>query len=163
MFECLWLACKAFWKALKEPLKAQQFLADEKEPPRVETGDRAHLRLLGYLQHSGRLVDFLKEDISSYTDAQIGGAARKIHQDCAQILEDIVTIRPLRQENEGSTIQVPKGYDPLEIKIVGQVKGEPPFTGTLVHKGWKAHKLSLPKKTTDQGQEIICPAEIEVR
>jgi hypothetical protein len=46
---------------------------------------------------------------------------------------------------------------------VGKVKGEPPFTAVLVHRGWKAHKKSLPKNMGEQGTEIICPAEVEVR
>lgn len=158
----LGLAFKAFMKAWKEPEQAKKFV-EQAAPKQVDMADLGHLRLLNYLQNSGRLVDFLKEDIAGFTDAQVGGAVRKIHQDCAQLLEEIVTIRPLKQENEGSTIQVPKGYDPAEIKVVGKVKGEPPFTGVLVHRGWKAHKRSLPKKTTDQGVDVICPAEVEIR
>jgi hypothetical protein len=74
-----------------------------------------------------------------------------------------VTIRPLKDEQEGSTVQVPKGYHPNEIKVVGKIKGEPPFTGVLIHRGWKAQKRSLPKKTGEQASEIICPAEVEIR
>lgn len=115
------------------------------------------------MQQSGRLVDFLKEDITSFTDAQVGAAAREIHQECSKLLEEYVTVRPLREENEGATVTVPQAYDPSTVKVVGKVKGEPPFTGILVHKGWKAHKRSLPKKLGEQSLEIICPAEVEVR
>jgi hypothetical protein len=66
------------------------------------------------------------------------------------------------EETEGSSVRVPLGYNPSTIKIVGQVKGKPPFIGTLIHKGWKAHKRSLPKKVGDHQSEIICPAEIEM-
>lgn len=155
-------AFKAFVKALKEPQKAQQFIEDQ-PPKQIESADNSHLRLLAYLQQSGRLIDFIKEDISSFNDSQVGAAVRKIHQDCKQLLEDLVTIRPLKEENEGATVQVPKGYNPSEIKLVGKVKGEPPFTGVLVHRGWKAHKRSLPKKVGEQTVEVICPAEIEIR
>lgn len=158
----LGLAFKAFMKALKDPKKAEMFLNDE-APKQLETLDQSHLRLLHYLQQAGRLIDFLKEDISAFNDAQIGAAVRKIHQDCAQTIEELVTVRPLRDEQEGSIVQVPKGYNPSEIKVVGKVKGEPPFSGTLVHRGWKAHKRSLPKKTGEQAADIICPAEIEVK
>ncbi len=156
------LAFKAFFKAFRNPEKAQQFLETQltKQP---ELFDASHLRLLYYLQHSGRLVDFLQEDIKPFSDAQVGAAVRKIHQDCGRALEELITIRPLREEKEGSKIQVPKGYDPSEIKIIGNVKGEPPFYGTLVHRGWKAHKRSLPKKTGQQIAEIICPAEVEIK
>lgn len=156
------LAFKAFMKALKEPVQARQFL--EGEPPKqVESSDPSHLRFLAYLQQGGRLIDFLKEDIAPFSDAQVGAAVRKIHQDCAQTMEELVTIRPLRDEQEGATIHIPKGFNPAEIKIIGKVKGEPPYAGTLVHRGWKAQKRSLPKKTAEQMAEVICPAEVEIR
>lgn len=159
----LGVAFKAFIKAFKEPKKAQQFVEGASEPKQIEGTDQSHLRLLYYLQQSSRLVDFLKEDIGSFNDAQVGAAVRKIHQDCAQAIEELVTIRPLKDEQEGSTVQVPKGYNPAEIKVVGKVKDGPPFTGTLVHRGWKAQKRSLPKKTGEQTPEVICPAEVEIK
>lgn len=162
-FKTLKLAFKAFFRTFKDPEQAKLFIAGKVEPRPAETSDHSHLRLLYYLQHAGRLVDFLKEEIGPYNDAQVGAAVRKIHQDCAQLLEELVTIRPLREENEGMTIQIPKGYNPAEIKIVGKIKGDPPFSGTLVHRGWKAHKLSLPKKTGEQTMDVICPAEVEVK
>lgn len=158
----LGLALRAFMKAFKEPQKAEAFLNDEVSK-QSETADQSHLRLLGYLQQSGRLVDFLKEEIGGFSDEEIGAAVRKIHQDCAQSIEDLVTIRPLREEQEGATVHVPKGYNPSEIKVVGQVKGEPPFSGTLIHRGWKAHKRSLPKQTGRWTADVICPAEIEMK
>lgn len=155
------LAFKAFFKALKDPKKAESFVEDKKQ---IEMpSDPAHLRLLSYLQQNGRLIDFLKEDLTSFTDTQVGAAVRKIHQDCKQTLEELVTIRPLKEENEGASIHVPKGFNPSEIKVVGKIKGEPPYTGILIHKGWKAHKRSLPKKTDEYSGDIICPAEIEVK
>lgn len=156
------LAFKAFIKAFKEPEKAQQFVEDT-VPKQLETQDQSHLRLLNYLQQTSRLIDFIKEDIANFNDAQVGAAVRKIHQDCAQALEELVTIRPLKDEQEGTTIQVLKGYNPAEIKVVGKVKGEPPFTGVLVHRGWKAQKCSLPKKIGEQTSEVICPAEVEIK
>ena len=60
-------------------------------------------------------------------------------------------------------ITVPQGYDPAAIKISGKVKGQPPYTGTVVHQGWKAHKRSLPQKMGEHTSEIICPAEVEVK
>lgn len=163
----LLLAFKAFFKALKDPVFANNLL--EAKVPEVKpsqsagTGDFSHLRLLGLMQESSRLVDFLKEDLSSFDDAQVGAAARKIHEECGKCLEELVTVRALMEENEGSKITIPQGYDPSKIKVVGKVKGPPPYTGVLVHKGWKAHKRSLPKKIGDQITEVICPAEVEIR
>src|SRR5690242_15152763 len=38
--------------------------------------------LVAILQDRGRLVDFLMEDITSYDDAQVGAAARVVHEGC---------------------------------------------------------------------------------
>jgi hypothetical protein len=160
----LGLALRAFFYAWKNPDKAKKFI--DNVPFRseaVEASEPSHLRLLAILQQSGRLIDFFKEDISQFTDAQVGTAVRKIHQDCSKSLEEIVTIRPVMEESEGSTVRVPFGYDPSVIKVIGKVNGEPPFSGMLVHKGWKAHKRSLPKKMGESNPDVICPAEVEVR
>jgi len=157
------LAIQAFLKAFRDPKKAQKFIEDSSSPLHTDLSDQSHLRLLQYLQHSSRLVDFIKEDIGSFNDAQVGAAVRKIHQDCSKALEDLVTLRPLKDEQEGSSVQIPKGYNPAEIKVVGKIKGEPPFTGILVHRGWKALKRSLPKKGSEQSLDVICPAEVEVK
>lgn len=156
----LQVALKAFWKAWKEPEKGKLFLDDG---AKKSSEDASHLQLLHTLQRTGRLIDFLKEDIASFDDAQVGAAVRKIHEECAKSLEELITIRPLMDEKEGASIQVARGYDPSKIKVVGKVKGEPPFKGTLVHRGWKAHKRSLPKMTGEHASEVICPAEVEVR
>jgi len=161
----LMLAFKAFFKALKDPIKAEEFVSVKKiESKAQESGEQpSHLRLLHLLQQSSRLIDFLKEDISNFEDAQVGAAVRKIHEDCSKSLEELVSIRPVMEQNEGEKINVPQGYDPLKIKVMGNVKGEPPFVGILVHKGWKVHKRSLPKKAGDQLTDVICPAEVEIR
>lgn len=156
------LAFKVFFKALKDSKEAERFLREEKK--QVETDqDQSHLRLLTLLQQSGRLIDFFKEDISDFSDAQVGAAVRKIHADCANLLEEIITVRPIMEQPEGTQIHIQKGFDSTAIKIIGKIKGEPPYTGILVHRGWKAHKRSLPKKTSDGQTEIIHPAEVEVK
>ncbi len=95
------LAFQAFIKAFKEPEKAQNFIdGTSPTPKQVEMADSSHLRLLHYLQQASRLIDFLKEDIHTFNDAQVGAAVRKIHQDCAQAIEELVAIRALRDEPE---------------------------------------------------------------
>jgi hypothetical protein len=162
----LMLAIKVFFKALREPQKALKFLKDQPKEGRAKGAEIAassHLRLLALLQHSGRLIDFFKEDVAGFSDAQIGAAVRKIHQDCGKSLEELVTIRPIMDENEGTVVSVAAGYDPSQIKVIGKVKGEPPFSGIVVHRGWKAYKKSLPKKIGEQPCELLYPAEVEVR
>ncbi|MBJ7449756.1 MAG: DUF2760 domain-containing protein [Parachlamydiales bacterium] len=153
------LAFRAFFKALKQPKEIEDFLLEKKE---ISVEEQSHLRLLNLLQNSSRLIDFFKEDISSYSDAQVGTAVRKIHADCAKALEDLVTIRPVVEDLEGAKITLNKGYDPTKYKIMGNIKGSPPFTGTVRHRGWKAHKLSLPKTQLESSKEVLCPAEVEV-
>lgn len=158
------LAFKAFFMALRDPVKMEKFFEAKKSEEKISPpNEYSHLRLLGLMQESSRLIDFFKEDIASFDDAQIGAAARKIHEECSKCLEDLITIRPLMEEPEGSKITVPQGYDPSKIKVVGKVKGQPPYAGYLTHKGWKAHKRSLPKQTGIHAIDVICPAEIEVR
>lgn len=157
------LAFKAFGEAWKNPERVQNFICHAPSAHAQDSSEQSHLRLLTSLQLSGRLIDFLKEDISGFDDAQVGAAVRKIHEDCAKSLEELVTIRPVMDENEGAVINVPRGYNPSMIKVVGKVKGEPPFSGIVVHRGWKAHKRSLPKQVGEIAPEVICPAEIEVR
>lgn len=148
-------AFKAFFNALSSREEKQ-------EPPSLTKKDYSHLQLLTLLQKSGRLVDFLKEDISGYSDAQIGGAVRQIHADCAKLLEEWVTLRPVMEKQEGETIDLPIGYDSQAIKVVGNVKGSPPYKGKVVHQGWKAHKLSLSEQLEKNSDGIISPAEVEV-
>jgi len=110
------LALKAFFKAWKEPLKAQAFLNETEKKIEVQSKDHSHLRLLALLQQSGRLIHFFQEDIHDFTDAQVGAAVRLIHQDCGKSLEELVPIRPLMPEKQGSTGPVPIACHPAAIK-----------------------------------------------
>jgi hypothetical protein len=42
------------------------------------------LALLALLQRDGRLVDFLREPLDGFADADIGAAARDVHRGCKQ-------------------------------------------------------------------------------
>lgn len=160
----LGIAFKAFFKALREPEKAIHFLKDEPEPiQKSKKSDHSHLEFLALLQGSGRLVDFLQEDLSGCDDLQIGIAARKVHSDCQKVLEEFIAIRPLLEEEEGAEMTVPSGYDVKTLCLTGKVEGNGPYKGYLVHRGWKAHKQSLPKKMGIQSAEILSPAEVEIR
>jgi hypothetical protein len=159
------VAIKAFFRGFTDKQGMKAFLKQKKGESAVsEEGvqDPSHIQLLTLLQQSGRLIDFLKEDISQFDDALVGAAARKIHDECRDTLEEVVSIRPVLEDPEGKEIQIPTGYDPSEIKIFGNVSGEPPFKGVLRHRGWRAQKISLPKKGGESNREVICPAEVEI-
>ncbi|HRE07168.1 MAG TPA: DUF2760 domain-containing protein, partial [Opitutaceae bacterium] len=65
--------------------------------------------LLALLQDKGRLVDFVREDITAATDAQVGAAARVVHAGCRQVLADCFEIAPVRTEPESGRVVLAAG------------------------------------------------------
>jgi uncharacterized protein DUF2760 len=120
------------------------------------------VRALSIFQAEGRLFDFLFEEIDGYSDADIGAAVREIHRGCKRALQDHFKLTPVRAEAEESLITVPEGYDPAEIRLVGNVVGRPPFSGTLKHKGWRVEEVRLPHIPEGRGAQVIAPAEVEL-
>ncbi|HVN84502.1 MAG TPA: DUF2760 domain-containing protein [Candidatus Binatia bacterium] len=120
----------------------------------------AALRLLGLLQHEGRLIDFLEEDIAGYSDMQIGAAVRSIHEGCRKVLRERITLERVIDREDGASVDVAAGFDPAAIRLTGNVTGTPPFRGTLQHAGWRAAKANLPQSSTDP--TILAPAEVEI-
>ena len=114
------------------------------------------------LQREGRLVDFLQEDISAYSDEQIGAAVRQVHAGCRKVLKDYFSVKALRSDNEGETVEVPSGFNPVEYELTGNITGSAPYKGALRHRGWKASQVSLPERQAGQKLEVIAPAEVEV-
>ena len=154
--------------ALPAPKKAP---APKSEPPkpvappapalREATTDSA-LQLLAIFQREGRFIDFLEEDVSSFSDADIGAAARVVHTGCRKALREHVTLEPVRTEAEEARITLQKGFDAGAVRLTGNIVGEPPFTGTLRHRGWKAANVTLPKLTEGHDVKIVAPAEVEL-
>jgi hypothetical protein len=120
------------------------------------------LQLLSLLQRDGRLVDFLKQDIASFDDADIGAAARAVHEGCKKALAGHVEIEPLRSEAEGDKVTLDAGFDASEIKLTGNVSGSGPWRGNLRHKGWRAKKVDLPVLTEGHDASVLAPAEVEL-
>jgi hypothetical protein len=128
--------------------------------PAVRTSDGA-LQLLGILQRDSRLVDFLMEDITSYSDDQVGAAVRELHDQCRDAIGRYVKLEPVVDGVEGTYAKSP-GKDPSLVKFVGNVPAQPPAGGTLRHKGWRATKVDLPSLPAKQDATVIAPAEIEI-
>ncbi len=133
-------------------------------PPAANQADAEVVNFLATLQRKGRFVDFLMDDIAAYSDAQVGAAARVVHDGCASALKEHMSIRPVRQENEGARIEVPTGFAADEYRLVGRIGGEPPFTGTLVHRGWRTEAVNLPRLLNRDEDQLptIAPAEVEL-
>lgn len=135
----------------------------EQERARKRTQDqRLFLHLISLLQREGRLIDFFAENLDSYEDDQIGAAVREIHSTCRKVVEKNLSLKPVIGSLEGETVTVETGFDPGSIKLVGNVSGEPPFSGTLRHRGWQAGKMEMPTFSGDQDPSVIAPAEVEI-
>lgn len=119
--------------------------------------------LLGIFQEKGRFIDFLMEDITPHSDAEVGGVARAVHQGCKAALSEHFQIEPISTEGEGATITVPAGYSVDEFRLVGNLSGEAPFTGKVVHKGWKTTSVKLPRVLKTDRLPAIAPAQVEVK
>jgi hypothetical protein len=133
----------------------------ESERPAPESFDRA-VQMLALLQRDGRLIDFLVENISPYPDAQLGTAVRTIHEACRKVLEHYVKLEPILNFDEDQPVTVQGGFDPAAIKLLGNVKGQPPIRGVLRHKGWQVKEVNLPPLPQGSGRMVIAPAEVEL-
>ena len=127
-----------------------------------DTAPESALQVLGLLQQEGRFIDFLEEDVAAYSDADIGAAARLIHEGCRKVLHEHLNIEPVRQEAEGSRLTLEQGFDAAAVRLAGNVVGKPPFKGTLVHRGWRATQVKLPKLAEGHDVTVLAPAEVEL-
>lgn len=131
-------------------------------PPMRQAEPDAALQLLGLLQREARLVDFVEEDIAAYSDADIGAAARLVHDGCRKALREHFTLEPVRTELEGDRITLAAGFDAAAIRLSGKVVGQPPFAGQLTHRGWRVTDTRLPRLSDSHDATIIAPAEVEL-
>lgn len=120
------------------------------------------LQLLGLFQQEARLIDFLQEDLKGFSDAEVGAAARVVHEGGRRLLGEYIHLVPVRSEAEESRITLAPGFDAATVRLTGNVTGQPPFTGTLVHRGWQVDALTLPKLADGRKLSVIAPAEVEL-
>ena len=124
--------------------------------------DTSAQQLLGLLQREARFVDFVQEDVVAYTDAEVGAAARVVHEGCRKVLGAHFSIAPVRNEPEGSRVTLAAGFDATAVRLTGNVVGQAPFTGTLGHRGWRVTEARLPQLTDDKAAAILAQAEVEL-
>lgn len=159
----LGIAFKSFFRALSDKefaAKAKLLLekAPEEKAPKPATAGQ----LLAVLQREGRFVDFLQEELKGIADAQIGAVARTMHEGCRKAVSQYLTLEPVRSEEEGAAVTVESGFDPNEVRLVGNVVGDPPFKGTLRHHGWKLTRAELPDTSATPERTVLVPAEVEL-
>jgi len=176
----LGIAFRLFFRALKNrqfaeeasrlltaPSSITPAAATPVPPPRAmpEAPRRSEaMTLLAVLQREARLVDFLKESIAAFDDAQVGAAVRDVHRDASAVLDRLFSLRPVMSEPEGASVQVPAAADAARIRLTGNVTGQPPFRGTLRHHGWEASKIQLPEWSgSSAAASVVAPAEVELK
>ncbi len=132
----------------------------EPTPPSPKHSPEAYVAsFLGALQREGRFLDFLQEDLNQYEDAQIGAAVRSIHGKLKLVVFEMVDLAPVIDAKEGAEVFINEDFDPKKIRLIGNVKGNPPFKGFLRHPGWRFRKMNLPKPKAD---DVLAPAEVEI-
>lgn len=146
-------------------------LADESKTqkqtiiPETSQQQQPALMLLTLLQEKGRFLDFLMEDIDRYPDAKVCAAARVVHQGCKEVIRTAFDPLPVTELPEKGPITLAEGFPSEEFIITGAVGQQPPFTGTLLHRGWRAQKIKLPSITRDSPRAdstVIVPAQVKV-
>jgi hypothetical protein len=119
------------------------------------------LQILAILQRDSRLIDFLMEDVSAYSDDQVGAAVRSLHDQSRDALNRYIQLAPVIDGVEGTFTRL-ASIDPASVKLIGNVPPQPPPGGILRHKGWRCVKVDLPALQGKQDAKIIAPAEVEI-
>jgi hypothetical protein len=158
------LAIRGSLRTLRDPAFAAKTkdLLEPPPPPPPPKPSGAPLRMLALLQREGRLLDFLLEDLSQAEPEQIVAGVREIHPKCQHALKEHLVLEPVLPQREGDTVEVPPGFDPSAIRLTGNVTGQPPFRGTLLHQGWRVKEIKLAPPPEGQDEFVLQPAEVEL-
>ena len=141
---------QAFGYSKAQPVRAAH------APKQIAGPADGAVQILSILQRDSRLIDFLMEDVSAYSDEQVGAAVRDVQQQARKSMERYLQLTPVIDGVEGTYAKADSG----EVKLIGNVpaSGKAPG-GLLRHKGWRAAKVELPNTPTGN---VLAPAEIEV-
>jgi hypothetical protein len=131
-------------------------------PPEPPKPSAEPVRLLTVLQREGRLLDFLTENLAGCDAEQIAAAVRDLHPKWQAALLKHLELEPVLPQEESSQVEVPQGFDPSAIRLTGNVTGQPPFRGTLLHRGWRVKQIKLTPLPEGQDEFVLQPAEVEL-
>jgi hypothetical protein len=132
------------------------------EPPKRPARSDA-LSLLATLQREARLIDLVQESLEEYSDEQVGAAARDVLRTCRSVLDRLFGLQPVLNQQEGAAIEVAAGFDTGRFRLTGNVAGQPPFRGRLVHHGWEATRCELSQWSgSEAAARVVAPAEVEL-
>jgi hypothetical protein len=130
-------------------------------PARQAGPEEGAIQILAILQRDARLVDFVMEDISAYSDEQVGAAVRDVQEQSRVALERYISPIPVIDSVEGAVTRI-EGMDSAAVKLIGNVPASGKASGGLLrHKGWQAAKIELPAAAAG-ATRILAPAEIEI-
>ncbi len=132
------------------------------EAPKGPPDPGPALQMLALFQREGRFVDFVEQDLTGISDAEIGAVARVVHEGCRKAMREHVKVGPVRSEEEGAPLTLAEGFSPSEVKLSGNVRGAAPYKGTLRHRGWRAREVALPTPVKGHDPKVIAPAEVEL-
>lgn len=159
------LARSAFQRVSRDSAVAERIrplLEAPPPPPKPTRKSGEPVRLLRLLQRDAKMVDFLMQDISGASDADIAVFVRDMHPKAQKTLKEHVDIVPVMTQAEGDTVEVPKGFDPSAIQLLGNLTGQPPYRGTLKHSGWRAKDYNLPAPAEGLDELVLAPAEVDL-
>jgi hypothetical protein len=146
------------------PEQEPQVMAPPPPPQSTAPSPQQALMLLTLLQEKGRFVDFVMEDITAYSEEQVSAAARVVHQGCREVIREAFSPVAVSQSPENGAITLNAGFSAEEYRLVGHIGGSGPYSGTLVHKGWRATQVKLPRPAQEHHSDapVIVPAEVEL-
>lgn len=120
------------------------------------------LVLLSMFQREGRLLDFLQENVAGFPDADVGAAARIVHEGCRKVVQQYLALKPVLPDSEGARVTVAAGFDAQRIRLTGNVAGQPPYSGTLKHHGWVTTEVKFPTVSPALDPRVLAPSEVEL-
>jgi hypothetical protein len=157
----LGLAIRASWRILRD-----RGFADRMTPllqpaePKPTKPSAEPLRLLAVLQRDSRFLDFFMDDLGAATDDQVLAFVKQMHPECQASLKDHLILEPVLNQTEGDTVEVPPSFDLSAIRLLGNVSGQPPFRGTLQHRGWRVTEIKLAPPPAGQDEFVVQAAEV---
>ena len=132
--------------------------------PKVDAGRSEALELLATLQREARFIDFIKESLDNINDADVGAAARSVHDRCSSVLERCFEIRSLAnvQEGDSLTLSIEEASNRTRFQFTGGIKEDSTVSGLVVHSGWVAQKCSTPRWSGAKDDELVlAPVVVE--
>ena len=117
------------------------------------------ITLLSALQREARLVDLIQENLSEFSDAQVGAAARPCLEQSSATLNRLFDLKPVCEAADGSTVDVGPEETAARYQWTGEGSGT---SGSLIHHGWQASQVELPQFSGDAADAlIVAPAQIQ--